>query len=209
MVKKTSAHYQREYRRRLRENGLVKKEVWIKPENSAQLTLLEQTLRREDAASNLSAMQAADIQQWTTHSLLDALRDSDLINSQQASIELIDGIDPILHIVMHDYGDLPLFLVVCGEQIIVESVLWSVDDVENSSLFNETVLRTHKYFPLSTISLDKHSSGVDYYHMFGALSASSTIQSIVFEIEALANNVIKASEAYLAYLRPEHRNDSH
>jgi hypothetical protein len=41
MQKKSSAHYQREYRNRLREQGLVKKEVWILPENARRLAMFE------------------------------------------------------------------------------------------------------------------------------------------------------------------------
>jgi len=66
--------------------------------------------------------------------------------------------------------------------------------------FNDAVLRTHKYFPLSTISLDKLGDDGDYYHMFGALSSSSILHNVVFEIEVLANNVIQATEAYSEFL---------
>ncbi|MFB1011828.1 MAG: DUF2170 domain-containing protein, partial [Thiopseudomonas sp.] len=45
MEQKTSAYYQRLYRQRLREQGLIKKELWILPEYSAQLAELEQQMR--------------------------------------------------------------------------------------------------------------------------------------------------------------------
>jgi uncharacterized protein YjfI (DUF2170 family) len=137
---------------------------------------------------------------WTTRTLFDELPEAALFSSQHATVELIDGIDPVLHMVMHEYGDLPIFLSVYGEQIIVEAVLWSTSDVKNLTEFNEAILRTHKYFPLSTISLDKRVDGVDYYHMFGALSSASKLSNIVFEIEVLASNVIKVTEAYSDYL---------
>jgi uncharacterized protein YjfI (DUF2170 family) len=101
--------------------------------------------------------------------------------------------------VMYEYGDLPIFLTVSGEQIVVESMLWSASEVKDLVLFNETVLRTHKYFPLSNISLDK-LDGDDCYHMFGALSSASSLQNIIFEIEILASNVIQATEAYADFL---------
>ena len=138
--------------------------------------------------------------QWTTKSLLTELLQTESFISKQISVELIDGIDPALHIIMHEYGDLPIFLTVCGEQIIVESMLWSTADVINQNDFNEAILRTHKYFPLSTISLDKQINGDDYYHMFGALSSRSILLNILFEIEMLASNVIKVTEAYSEYL---------
>jgi uncharacterized protein YjfI (DUF2170 family) len=202
MTKKTSAHYQREFRRRLREQGLVKKEIWIQPEHALKLNAIEQTLRETDStvdAELVSAMTNSSTL-WTTRTLFNELQETALFSSQQATVELIDGIDPVLHMVMHEYGDLPIFLSVYGEQIIVESVLWSTSDVKNMAEFNEAILRTHKYFPLSTISLDKRVDGVDYYHMFGALSSASKLSNIVFEIEVLASNVIKVTEAYSEYL---------
>ncbi len=202
MNKKTSAHYQREFRRRLREQGLVKKEIWIQPEHALKLNTIEQTLREADLTVNAELINTMTDSGtlWTTRTLFVELQQAALFSNQQATVELIDGIDAVLHIVMHEYGDLPIYLSVYGEQIIVEAVLWSTSDVKNLAEFNEAVLRTHKYFPLSTISLDKRVDGVDYYHMFGALSSASILSNIVFEIEVLANNVIKVTEAYSEYL---------
>lgn len=141
-----------------------------------------------------------NINNWSTNSLFGALQKSDALANDRASIEMIDGVDQAIHIVMHDYGDLPMFLTVSGEQIIVESVLWSAEEVKDKQAFNEAALKTHKYFPLSTISLDVMSDGSEYYHMFGALSASSLIHNVIFEIETLASNVIQATSAYGEFL---------
>ena len=207
MEKKSSAHYQREYRNRLREQGLVKKEVWILPENARRLSLLELELRvaaKQIVNSGLlpakGESQMTDVvNRWTTASLYDALAKADMFAAKRADLELIDGVSPALHIVMYEYGDLPLFLTVSGEQIVVEAMLWSVAEVNNPALFNETVLRTHKYFPLSNISLDK-MDGDDCYHMFGALSSASSLHDVMLEIEMLASNVIQATEAYSEFL---------
>jgi len=64
----------------------------------------------------------------------------------------------------------------------------------DTAKFNEYVLRTHKFLPLSTISLETDITHGDYYYMFGALSASSSINEIVLEIETLAENTIQATE---------------
>lgn len=202
MKAKSSAHYQREYRRRLREQGLVKKEVWVRPENAKQLSVLEKQLRQvvdEDWLKGVGAM-AVSNQAWTTVGLCEAFKEVELFSSDRATVELIDGVEPALHIVMREYGDLPVFLTVAGEQIIVEAVLWSVDEVGDVAAFNDAVLRTHKYFPLSTISLDSVGLDTDYYHMFGALSSCSIIENVIFEIEVLASNVIQATEAYADFL---------
>lgn len=205
MKAKSSAHYQREYRQRLRDMGLVKKEVWILPENAKQLTVYEKLLRQPQPVNVIGkgeGVMTTPIKTWTTQSLHEALLSEDLFTSGSATAELIDGVEPALHIVMLEYGDLPLFLTVAGEQIIVEAVLWGADEVSDIAKFNDTILRTHKYFPLSTISLDTLSDGKDYYHMFGALSAASILPNIIFEIETLASNVINATEAYGEYLTP-------
>lgn len=212
MQKKSSAHYQREYRNRLREQGFVKKEVWILPGNARRLALYEMELRvsAKQLVSqalipgrllpNKGESRMTDVvTRWTTQGLYEALCNVELFTSKRADVELIEGIAPALHIVMYDYGDLPLFVTVSGEQVVVEATLWSLSEVTDPALFNETVLRTHKYFPLSTISLDK-TDGDDCYHMFGALSSASSLQDVVFEIEILASNVIQATEAYADFL---------
>ena len=207
MQKKSSAHYQREYRNRLREQGLVKKEVWILPENARRLALLEMELRvsAKQRVSSVSLLTKGEdrmnepVVRWTTQSLYGALVKAELFASGRADVELIDGIAPVLHLVMNEYGDLPLFLTVSGEQILVEAMLWSASDVKDVTMFNETVLRTHKYFPLSNISLDK-VDGDNCYQMYGALSSASSLQDVVFEIEILASNVIQATQAYSEFL---------
>jgi len=207
MQKKSSAHYQREYRNRLREQGLVKKEVWILPENARRLALLEMELRvsAKQRVSDVSLLTKGEdqmsgiVNRWTTQSLHDALAKADLFASGRAELELIDGVEPVVHVVMNEYGDLPLFLTVSGEQILVEAMLWSAADVKNTAAFNETVLRTHKYFPLSNISLDR-MDGDDCYQMYGALSSASSVQDVIFEIEILASNVIQATQAYSEFL---------
>ena len=208
MKAKSSAHYQREFRRRMREQGLVKKEVWILPGNAKQLTAIEKMLRQEDLPGQLKLLSKTskggvrmeNVTPWTTATLLAALSEEEIVRSGQAEIELIEGAEPSLLIIMKEYGDLPVFMTVAGEQIIVECVLWSTADVRDPATFNEAVLRTHKYFPLSTISLDTIDGDGDYYHMFGALSATSILANVVFEIEVLATNVIQATEAYGEYL---------
>ena len=85
--------------------------------------------------------------------------------------------------------------------MIVEALLWPAADVKDAAAFNEEVLRTHKLFPLSSIGLEKMGDGRDCYTMFGALSSSSTLSDVVFEIELLADNVIKATEAYEGFLK--------
>lgn len=281
---KSSAHYQRQYRQRLREQGLVKKEVWILPEHNKILAKLEKQLREavlpeliyldeqsqsehlnkalekrldKDLALNstnslvkpnmntdregintenhnsLEAYkhqyaQLNDIGEtemianinmntnnlhnpsvnsmaglyWTTEQLFQSLQKADMFTDGSAKIELIEGSEATILVTMLQYGDLPIFINVAGEQILVEAILFAESEITDKAGFNDLVLRTHKYFPLSTISLD-NMGDEDYYQMFGSLSASSCLHDVVLEILLLANNVIQATEAYSEFFKTE------
>ena len=200
MVKKTSAHYQREFRKRLRDQGLIKKEVWIKPDNAGLLAEIEKTLRNDVPQQKIGDFidMNNSLKNWTTTELYNALLEHDLVKSGKASIE---NVEPSIIATMHDFGDLPIYIGVSGQQIVAESVLWSVNDVSDVAEFNECVLLTHKYFPLSTISLEKVGGVLDYYNMFGALSSSSGIENIILELETLASNVLNAADAFGDFLK--------
>ena len=202
MENKSSAHYQRLFRQRLREQGLVKKEVWILPEHAPALAAFERKLRQPQPklASMEKEVGMSMSQVWTAQSLCDALSATELFKEKRASVELFDGAEVSLLVTMAEYGDLPLFVAVFGEQIIVEALLWPLSDVRDAAAFNEEVLRTHKLFPLSSIGLETLPDGQACYTMFGALSASSTLSNVVEEIELLAGNVINATEAYAGFL---------
>lgn len=201
MERKSSAHYQRLHRERLREKGLVKKELWVLPEYADALLAIEKTMRLPGGGAPITRIPAMNQPQvWTASALHAALQSDAAFAADEVQVELIDGAEPSLHIVMHGYGDLPLFMAIEGEQIVVEALLWPVSDVGDTASFNEQVLRTHKMFPLSTIGIET-LDGEAVYIMFGALSACSSLADIVFEIEMLADNVIKATEAFEPQLR--------
>lgn len=202
MVIKSSAHYQREYRKRLRDQGLVKKEIWILPEQRPKAREMEKELRKPLAQSGDFSLHSAgqNRAKWRTGALFGELSTTGLIRSGKASIELIDGDEPAMMITMHEYGDLPVFMTVSGDQIVAESILWPANDVADQARFNETVLRTQNYYPLSTICLGKRAEQ-DYYLMEGSVSATADINDITLEIETLANNVIRVTEAYADILQ--------
>ena len=204
---KSSAFYQQQYRQRLIEKFLIKKEVWILPENAPKLLEIEKMFRQTQTNNNNSfndkqgnnVMKKNEI--WTIANLYDALINSDIFKQNFASLEIIDGIDACLHIIMHEYGDLPLFLSISNQQIIVEALLWPVDIVTEPTQFNEEVLCTRKLFPLSTIAIEKTGDGSLNYIMYGALSSSSLLSNIIYELETLSDNVIKATEAYEHFIK--------
>lgn len=202
---KSSAYYQRRHRERLREKGLVKKEVWILPEFSDELAATERWMRQPRGSTPMALRQGktpvSEAQSWTVMRLHEALSATAPVTGGEIGVELLEGAEPSLLITMHDYGDLPLFLGVGGEQIVVEALLWPVGQVRDRARFNDEVLRTHKLFPLSTIGIQLAADGSEDYVMFGALSAAATLSDVVFEIGMLADNVIKATEAYEPHLQ--------
>lgn len=206
MEPKSSAYYQRRHRERLREKGLVKKEVWVLPEFAEELAATERRMRQPRgtgslAAHNLGRSDVNEAKLWTASGLYEALSATGQVTGGEIGLELLEGVEPSVLITMHEYGDLPLFLAVGGEQIVVEALLWPVEQVRDRDRFNQEVLRTHKLFPLSMIGIQVAADGSEDYIMFGALSGTATLSDIVFEIEMLADNVIKATEAYEPHLQ--------
>jgi uncharacterized protein YjfI (DUF2170 family) len=92
------------------------------------------------------------------------------------------------------------WLAISGEQIIVESLLFSLDEVTDSNALNEEILRTHMIFPLTTIGISKVAS-VDYYTAFGSLSAQSKEESVLIEVATLFQNVESFLDAYQSFLK--------
>jgi hypothetical protein len=199
MAAKKASYYQSRYRERLREQGFVKKEVWIPSEYTPALKECENALRvgvipivpKVDKERRMS-----QTDNWTTQTLYTALEQSELVVDGSIKIEMIEGADPDILITMKEFGDLPILLGVSGSQIIVDTLLWPVDEVGDTAEFNAMILKTHKIFPLSTFGITRGPNGRDYYEMFGSLSSGSVLDSIIFEIETLADNAMQAAEAY-------------
>src|SRR5688572_3426175 len=156
-----SAANVRAFRDRLRQQGLVKKDVWIRPEYAEELRRIETSLRLagQDPAHSTTDGLAAP---WAVASIEQALLQTSTVRDGLITIDRIEGSEPSLHLVMHEYGDLSVYIAVGGEQIIVEAYLWPVAQVADPDAFNAHVLRTHKLLPLSTISLQS-IAGVPSY----------------------------------------------
>lgn len=194
-----STLHQRAYRERMRSAGLVKKDVWILPEYTAELAAIEKSMRAPGRASSRSSQGDAVL---TLVGIHEALSQTRAVIEGLIAVEWLEGADPSLHLVMHEYGGLSVFIAKSGEHLIVEAWLWPLDAVADAACFNTHVLTTHKLLPLSTVGIDV-VAGVPGYIMFGTLDASSRFETLMFEVETLADNVINASEAWLEYLRPE------
>lgn len=208
MESKSSAHYQRLHRQRLREQGLVKKEVWILPEYSAALHQMEKQMRLPLAGLDSLAidhtegtMDTATHAYWNIHSLAGDLQQSALAQSSKLHIEILEGSDASLLVTLPEFGDLPVHVVISGDQLVVEAFLWPADQVRDRAGLNEQMLRLQKLFPFTTMALEPLAHGGEGYVMFAAMRASSSsCDEIICEILTLADSVIQATEALEPYL---------
>lgn len=136
---------------------------------------------------------------WTTRALHGELARSPLADT--ATIDLIDGSEPTIQMSLHDQGDLPVFVSVAGGQIMVSTTLWETSQVKDRNAFNEAALKLNPVNALSNIGIVAVEPGRDAYVMFGELSASSPIDTVVEEIQMLALNTIEAAEAFASHLK--------
>lgn len=186
----------RRFRERLRALGLVKKDVWILPEHAPRLASLEQQLRRPDLSEEESQTLA-----WTIATIEQSLVQSPLATAGLLSVSRIEGVEPSLHLSVHLPGStaVEVLLAIGGEQILVESFLWPMSAVADPAAFNECVLRTHKFLPLSTFSITDVND-VPMYTIFGALDVRSSLSSLLFEIQSVAEAVVLSEALYGDYL---------
>jgi len=204
MASKKSSYYQSRYRARLRERGFVKREIWIPPEFAKVLNDCQAALREGVIPFIPKTVRERTMSQdenWTTETLCAALAQSEPATSGGFVVELVEGADPGILITMMEFGDLPLLMSVSGGQILVDTLLWPVDDVADPSEFNVMILKTHKLLALSTFGIRTGPDGKDYYELFGALSAGSILESVISEIETLADNAMQIAEAYQTDLK--------
>ena len=102
-------------------------------------------------------------------------------------------------LIANDDG-LDAWLAISGEQILVESLLFSSDEVADKAALNEEILKTHMIFPLTTVGIS-HVAGEEYYTAFGALSSQSKAESVMIEITTLFQNVASFLDAYQEHLK--------
>jgi uncharacterized protein YjfI (DUF2170 family) len=124
---------------------------------------------------------------WTIDALAAGLRGYD----GEFAVEAVGG--EVLHVTMREHGDLAVFLSAAGDQIVVSTLLWPVDEQENADAFNRFILKAQKVVPLSNFAITE-VDGRDYYELVGELAAASPIEMIVLELRVLADNAISAAD---------------
>ncbi|MDB6052185.1 MAG: hypothetical protein JWR17_4931 [Pseudomonas sp.] len=201
MARKTSTDYMREMRARLTAAGYVKRELYVLPENAEALRSIEKCLRQPYLGNRIKLEEfMTENINWTIDSLHSALVELDAVKSSEIELSLVQGTEQSLSLVMNNFGGLPIIIAIAGDQILVDSVLVYASQVKDVAGFNDTVLRSRDIFPLSSIGIETLPNGETVYNMFGALSAASSLTVIVHEVLTLADNVIRAADAYEDFL---------
>ena len=126
---------------------------------------------------------------WTIGSLAQALGG----NEEEIVVQRIEGAEPVLVVTMRSHGDLPIYLSHAGEQIVVSTLLWPVDEQQDAPAFNAFLLKAQKMVPLSNFAITE-VEGRDYYELIGELSAESSLSMILLELRVLAENAISAAD---------------
>lgn len=201
-AKKTSAFYMRRMREGLTGAGYVKHEAWLLPENKELLKQIEKRLRQPILAGNFNMeMHMTASEQWTIDRLYQALQPLDEVRSGELAITLVQGAEPSIKVEMTEFGGLPVFIAVVGEQIIVDTLLVDQDSITDPVKFNEAVLRSRELFPLSSIGIETMPNEQTVYNMFGSLSSASSLTNVVTEVFTLVENVQRATEAFTGFFK--------
>lgn len=191
----------REQRQRL---GLVKLELWVPPGARSDIQAAARAIitassrgpalsRNPDPPRGTFQMDHVIDTDWSVKELAEALGETKLLREGELTARVLEGTDPVLQITMHEFGDLPIFLSVGAEQIVVSALLWPVDEQANQAAFNVFLLKAQKLVPLSNFGITTVAER-DYYEIFGELSCKTTLQTVVIELRMLAENAIRAAD---------------
>jgi uncharacterized protein YjfI (DUF2170 family) len=137
-------------------------------------------------------MESTTDRHWTVHTLKRALDSAEMLREGELTTRVIEGVEPVLLVTMHEYGDLPIFVSTGPIQTVVSVILWPVDEQEEQAAFNVFLLKAQKIVPLSNFGITT-VEGRDYYELFGEISAITTLETMVVELRALASNAIDAA----------------
>lgn len=125
---------------------------------------------------------------WTIGRLADALG----AHRDELSVERIESAEPVLRVTMRDHGDLAVFVSCAGEQIVVSTLLWPVDEQPEAEKFNRFLLKAQKLVPLSNFAITE-LDGREFYELIGELSIESSEREILIELRVLAQNALDAA----------------
>ena len=183
--------------------GLVKLELWAPPSAKADILAAARAivtassrgpalLKNPDPPQGSFQMDHVIDTDWSVKSLADALSETRLLRDGELTARVLEGTEPVLQITMHEFGDLPIYLSVGAEQIVVSALMWPVDEQKDQAAFNVFLLKAQKLVPLSNFGITT-VAGRDYYDLFGEISCKTTLQTVIIELRTLAENAIRAA----------------
>lgn len=198
-----AAERTRAWREARRSAGFVKIEVWApaacKPDIlSAVQAIVVESARGPALKTNpqppksVRHMDSVIDTAWTIHTLRDALVESALVREDEMTVTVIEGVEPVLLVTMHEFGDLPIYVSGGSLQLVVSTLLWACDEQNDRAAFNEFLLKAQKIVPLSNFGITS-VDGRDYYELMGEISSKTTLQTLVIELRTLADNAIAAA----------------
>jgi uncharacterized protein YjfI (DUF2170 family) len=129
---------------------------------------------------------------WTVRTLKTALDNCDAVRSGEFTPRIVEGAEPVLLVTMHQYGDLEAFVNVSEAQIAASVLLWPCDEQADRPAFNEFLLKAQKLVPLSNFGIAT-IDGRDFYELFGELATATSLDTIIIELRALAENAMEAA----------------
>lgn len=184
--------------------GLVKLELWVPPGAKSDVQAAARAIitassrgpalsKNPDPPQGSMQMDQVIDTDWSVKSLAEALSATRLLRDGELTARVLEGSEPVLQVTMHEFGDLPVFISVGSEQIVVSALLWPVDEQKDQAAFNVFLLKAQKLVPLSNFGITT-VAGRDYYELFGELSCKTTLQTVVIEVRTLAENAIQAAD---------------
>lgn len=202
-----AAQRTRAWRAQQRQLGLVKLELWVPAAAKGDIqaaarailiassrgpTLLKNPYPPSQPFQGIEQMDQVIDTDWSVKSLADALGASALLRDGEMTVRVLAGTEPVLMVSMHEQGDLPIYLSVGADQIVVSALLWPVDEQPDRHAFNEFLLKAQKIVPLSNFGITTVAER-DYYELFGELACKTTLQTVIIELRMLAENAIRAA----------------
>jgi len=129
---------------------------------------------------------------WSVRNLGAALDGTAAGSPDEFSVRVVEGVDPVLLVTMHQHGDLEVFVNVSEAQIAASVLLWPCDEQSDRAAFNEFLLKAQKLIPLSNFGIAT-VDGRDFYELFGELATTTSLDTIIIELRTLAENAIEAA----------------
>ncbi len=130
--------------------------------------------------------------------LKSTLNDTKTEEGLSFSAEIIPGEVDVLQVTVQDREEFPIYITTDDSQILCVTHLWQESEVKKElrEELLDALLTMNVPMPLSSFSKVGNQ-----YILFGALTSTSSIEDIQYEISVLSENTLDAIEAINDYLK--------